>query len=279
MDIELTDEEIYNLILVTIDQVQKNLPFPENGAELKFLAGELNMEPNEVKKYIQELKIKRAVSWRFDETRGGQFFINPTEKTLENFEKLNELTVSETAKIILTKSYDFYKRAGYDSSIQLESATIGSVIGLNNFSKINSALEILEDEGLIKSPAVMRNNTIYLLSAKGINMIESKPEKQLMNSGGTIIVNNTDGNVAINSNNVNQTISANELQQYFGILEKLITENLKEQEKSDALNDLETVKELAKIEPPKTHLIQRILNNLDKLPILIEIVKKIREFF
>jgi predicted nucleotide-binding protein len=182
MDIELDEEEMENLILVMVDQLQQNLPCPENGVESKWLASNLEMELDEVKKRIQKLRMKRAVSYRFEQTGGGQFFINPTEKTLEYLEKLNTLTINETSKIILEKSYDFYKRAGYDSTIQLNSAIIGSVIGFTNSSKINSALEMLEDEGLIKNPAVMLNNTIYFLSAKGINMIENKQEKQTKDS-------------------------------------------------------------------------------------------------
>jgi predicted nucleotide-binding protein len=181
MDIDLTDDEFFNLILVTINQIQDNLSFPENGVELTFLASNLDMEPDVLKKYIQELKLKKLVSWHFEQTRGGQFFVNPTEKALENFERLNELTVSETAKIILEISYDFYKRSGYDNSIQLNSAMIGGVAGFNNVSKVQSAIELLEDEGYIKNPAVMLGNTIYFLAAKGINKVETALAKQTTN--------------------------------------------------------------------------------------------------
>jgi hypothetical protein len=277
MDIDLTDKEIDNLILSMIDQIQKNLPFPENGVELNFLASNLNMEAGEVKKYIQKLKLKKAVSWHSERTRG-QFFVNPTDKTLNYLERLNSLTIRETAKLILEKSYDFYKRASYDSSLQLNSTTIGNVLGFNNIPKINSAIEMLEDEGFIKNPAFMLGNTIYFLSAKGINMIENKTEKQTVNSS-PIIINNESGNVAINSNNIKQNINTNRLDGYFELLEKLISENLQNKEKADAMADLEMVKELSNVENPKKHLIQRMLDNLDKIPILIEIVNKIREYF
>jgi hypothetical protein len=280
MDIDLTDDEIFNLILVTINQIQDNLPYPENGVELTFLASNLDMELDLLKKYIQKLKLQKLVSWRFEQTRGGQFFVNPTEKALENSEKLNELTVSETAKIILEKSYDLYKRGGYDNSIQLNSAMIGGVAGFNNVSKIQSAIELLEDAGYIKNPAVMSGNTIYFLSVRGISMIESKTENQTAKINPvTVNINNKSGNVAINSSNVNQIINLNELSEYLERLEKLITDNLNDKEKKDALDDLETVKELAKSDTPKKHLIQKVLNNLDKIPILIEVVKQIKEFF
>jgi hypothetical protein len=44
MDNDLTDDEIFNLIIVTIDQMQNNLPYPENDFELSFLASNLNKE-------------------------------------------------------------------------------------------------------------------------------------------------------------------------------------------------------------------------------------------
>jgi hypothetical protein len=278
MDVDLTEEEFTNLILVTIDQLQQNLPYPENGVELKFLASNLGKKLDEVKECIQKLKAQKTVSWRFDQTRE-LFFVNPTAETLENFEKLNALSLSETSNIILKKSYDFYRRAGHDSSIQLSSSIIGSVIGLNNISKINSAVEMLLDKGLIKNPAIMRDNTIYFLSAKGIDMIENEPEKQA-ESGDYISLSNITGNVAIHSSHVNQTVNNNEsVAGYFEILEKLITENLKGKEKTDAIDDLETIKELAKVETPRKHLIQRVLNNLDKIPALFEIADKIRNYF
>jgi predicted nucleotide-binding protein len=181
MDNDLTDDEIFNLILVTIYQIQDNSPYPENGVELTFLANNLNMELGVLKEYIQKLKFQKFVSWHFEEAKGGQFFINPTEKALENFEKLNELTLSETAEIILEKSYDFYKRGGYDQSMQLNSTMIGGVVGFNNIAKVQSAIELLENEGYIKNPAVMLDNTIYFIAAKGINIVESMLKKQTAN--------------------------------------------------------------------------------------------------
>jgi DNA-binding MarR family transcriptional regulator len=281
MDIDLTDDEIFNLILVTIIQVQDKLPFSENGVELKFLANNLDMEINMLKKCIQELTKKQLVTWHHDQSFESNIYIKPTEKTLENFEKHNTLTISETAEIVLEKSYDFYKRSGYDSSIQLSSNMIGIAAGFNNMEKVQSAIELLESKGYIKNPAVMLGNTIYFLSAKGISMIENKTDKKSVNSSPVTLnyIDNKNGNVSINSNNVNQIINPIELAGYFEKLENLITENLKNKEKDDALDDLETVKELAKSTPQKKHLIQKVLNNLDKIPILIEVVKQIREFF
>jgi hypothetical protein len=281
MSIDLTNDEIYNLILVTIDQIQGNLSYPENGVELTFLASNLDMKLDELKKCIQELRLKKLVSWHFEKTRGGQFFVNPTEKTLEYLEKMNSLTIHETAKIILEKSYDFYKRGEYDNSMQLDSSLIGSIAGFSNITKVQSVIELLEDEGYIKNPAIMHGNTIYFLSARGIGMIETKTENQTMSISPVTInnyIDNKNGNVAINSNNVEQIINYKELTGYLDKLEKLITENLIDKEKKDALDDLETMKELVKSDSPKKHLIQRMLNNLDKIPILIEVVKQIREF-
>lgn len=283
MDIDLTDDELFNLILVTIIQTQDNLQFPESGVELKLLANNLGMELNMLKKYIQELTKKQLVSWYHDQSFEPNIYINPTEQALENFEKHNTLTISETAKIILEKSYDFYKRSGYDGSIQLNSNMIGSVAGFNNIAKVQSAIELLQIDGYIKNPAVMLGNTIFFLSARGISKVENenKTEKKQMDNNPVTVnyIDNKNGNVAINSNNVNQINSPIELEGYFEKLENLITENLNDKEKTDALEDLETVKELAKSKSPKKHLIQKILNNLDKIPILIEAVKQIKGFF
>ena len=95
----------------------------------------------------------------------------------------------------------------------------------------------------------------------------------------SIVVNNAGGNVAVNSDNVNQSIKTNELDMYFTVMEKLITENLTGYVKSNAINDLEMIRELSKVELPKTHLIQKLLDNLDKIPILFEITDRIRGYF
>jgi hypothetical protein len=280
MDIDLTDDELNNLILVTIYRKQDDLLYPENGVELAFLASKLNIELDELRRYIRKLKEQKLVSVHFEQTKGGQHFLNPTEKALDEFERLNGLTISETARIILEKSYDFYKRGGYDNSIQLNSAMVGNVAGFYKTSKVQIAVELLKDEGYIQNPAVMLGNTIYFLSARGISMIESGIEKQATKIRPvTVNINNKNGNIAINSSGVSQIINLNELPGYFEKLEKLITDNLKDSERKDALDDLETVKELAKSDPPKKHLIQKVLNNLDKIPVLIGIVKQLKEFF
>lgn len=119
----------------------------------------------------------------------------------------------------------------------------------------------------------------YFITNEGINFMEndnSEEEKILISP---VIINNRDGNVAVNSTNVRQSINSNDLMGYFAILEKLITENLRGDEKTNALINLEMVHELSKVDPPKKHLIQMVLDNLDKIPILFEIVNKIRECF
>ena len=247
MGIELTKEETENLILVALDYLQQNSKHPENGVSLKNLAKNVNMEIEEIRKFLQELKLKKAVHWRFDQTGNGEFYIFPTEHTLEIFDKLNTLTINETAMLLLEKTYDIYRRAGFDSMFQFDSALIGSIIGFTNTSKIRSSIEMLNSKGMINNPAIMSDTIIYFISARGIDMIERVPEKQ--KTGDNIIFNNG-GNVAVNSNNVNQSISKNELHEYFATLERLIKENLNGKEKTNALNDLETITELSKVDQP-----------------------------
>jgi hypothetical protein len=277
MGIELTKEETENFILVGLDYLQQNSNYPENGVGLKNLAKNVNMELDEVRKFLKELKLKNAIHWHFDQTGNGEFYIFPTELTIEKFDKLNALKMNETAMLLLEKTYDIYRRAGCDSMFQFDGMFIGSIMGITNTSKIRTAIELLEGKGLINNPAFMSESVVYFISARGIDMIENGSDKQEI--GNPIIINNEGGNVAVNSNNVRQTINKNELSEYFTTLEKLIKENLYEKEKETALIDLETIKELSKVDQPKIPLIQHILNNLDKFPILIETVNKIRELF
>jgi hypothetical protein len=276
MEVELTKEETENLILVEMDYLQKNTIYPENCIGLKFLAINVNMELDAVRKFVQELELKKAVQRCSDQTESEEYNINLTEYTLKNFEKLNALTINETAMLLLEKTYSIYKRAGYDGMFQFDSAMIGRILGLTNTTKIVSAIEMLENKGMIKNTTVMMGNIIYFIAARGIDMVERGPEKQKV---GSNIIYNKGGNIAINSNHVNQSTNVNDLVEYFATLEKLITENLSGDEKTNALTNLETVQELSKVNPPKKHLIQTVLDNLDKIPILFEIVKKIREYF
>jgi predicted transcriptional regulator len=275
MAVQLTKGETENCILVTLDYLQQNSDYPENGVALKKLAANMNMEVNEVKKFIKELKERNAVRWCFVGTIDGEFYIKTTEQTIEFFEKINALSLNETARLMLEKSYDIYKRAGYDSTFQFESAFIGGIIGITNISKIRSAIEMLDNKGLISNPAIMSDNIIYFISARGIDMIENEPKKQ--ETGSPVFINAPGGNVAVNSSDFKQNINNNELSGYFAILEKLINENIKGHEKEGALNDLETIKELAKADSPNKSLIQRFLSNLGKLPVLLDIVKKVKD--
>lgn len=277
MAVQLTKEETENCILVALDYLQQNSYYSENGVELKKLAANVHIELNEIKNFIKELKKKNAINWYLEQAIDEEIYIKETEQTIEYFEKLNALPLNETARLILEKTYDIFKRADYDSTFQFDSSFIGSIIGITNISKIRSAVEMLNNKGLIDNPAIMTDNIIYFISAKGIDMIENEPKKQ--EAGSPIFINAPGGNVAVNSNNVKQNIKNNELTGYFTILEKLITENLKGDEKADALTNLETVKELTNVEHPNKTLIQKLLDNLDKIPILFDIVNRIRDCF
>ena len=275
MSIELTKEETENLILVALDDLLQNAHYPENGVRIEALARAVKIDVIELKKFVNELKQKNAVDWTFQSVRGGEFYIKQTEQTIEKLEKNNATTINETAVLLLKKTYDIYKRAGYDSTFQFDSTFIGAIIGFSSIPKIRSAIEMLEDKGLINEPAIMSGNIIYHISVKGIDMIEKEPEKQI--AGNNYYINSPGGNIAINSPNANQSISSNELEGYLALMEKLINENLRGADKTNSINDLEILKELIKSNQPKKNLIQRVLENLDKIPALIGIVQKIRE--
>jgi predicted transcriptional regulator len=274
--IELTKEETENLILVALDDLQQNSYYSENGVKIETLAKAVNMELGDLKKYIQELKLKNEANWNFEQKSGGEFYISITEQTIEKLKKLNALTINEIATLLLKKSYEIYQRANYDSYFQFDSTFIGAIIGINNIPKIRSAIEMLNNRMLISNPAIMTDNIIYLISPEGIDMIENGDKKQM--PANSVIVNNIGGNVAVNSDNARQSVSNNELEGYFSTLEKLIEENLKDDVKSNALNDVELIRELVKVEPPKKPLIMKVLDRLEKIPVLIEIIKTIGGF-
>ena len=275
--VQLTREETENLILSSLDYLMQISYGTENGITLKTLANNVNIELNEVKKHIKVLEKKKTVSCQFYQTGDDSFYIKPTEQTIEFFEKRNSLPLNETVRLLLEKSYDIYKRDNYNSMFQFDSTFIGSIIGINNIAKIKSAIELLNNKGLINNPAIMLDNIVYFISAGGIDMIESGSKKQETSS--SVFINAPGGNVAVNSNDFKQSIKIhnNDLPEYFAILEKLINENIKGNEKDNALNDLETIKELTKADPPNKNLIQRFLNNLGNFSFLLDIIKKVKD--
>jgi len=182
MSIDLTKEETEKLILVALDELQQNPSILEYGVNLEELARAVNIDEREIKLYIKNLKQKNALNCRFDEARGGKFYITTTTQTTEELKKINTLTLNATAELILKKSFDIYKRAGYDSSFQFDSTLIGGISGINNLSKIRSAIEYLESKGLINNPAIMADSVIYFISARGIDLVEKMERKQQENS-------------------------------------------------------------------------------------------------
>ena len=97
-------------------------------------------------------------------------------------------------------------------------------------------------------------------------------------TAGKIVITGNSGNISIGSENVTQTININELRQTFEKLEKLINEKLADTQKQDALDELETAKELAKVQPPKWNLVKKALSHLGTVPAICEGVKSVIDF-
>jgi len=178
MEIELTDEEIKNLIIVEVCNIQQEMNYPENGVELKQIATKLKMDIDMTKNYIQKMGKENSLNIRYEDRKSDKWFIFPSEKTIENIEKLDALPIRETARLLLEKMYDFYKRGGYDSSMQFNTENIGSYIGLINTDKVNSAVELLHGNGLVRDLCVMMGNTIFFISALGINKMEEEDDDE-----------------------------------------------------------------------------------------------------
>jgi len=172
LSVDYTDEEIKNIILVEMNHSIMELEMPENGVELKNLVTKLGWEYDFVKQNILTLRDEGLIGCQFDNIGGGRFFVTLAEHTIERLDGLNQLTIRETAKLILEKAYDFYCRFGYDSSVQLQSDILGSCIGVSNTVKIDSAIELLGNEGLLKDFAVMLGKTIFMISTNGIDTVE-----------------------------------------------------------------------------------------------------------
>ena len=194
-------------------------------------------------------------------------------------DKRNAISLNDLSFQMMQKVYELYQRDNENPATQFNSVKLAMILGVSNYQKALMAIDGLYEYNLIEKPAKTRSAANFLLSRKGIMFGENGWQEQygFTNLKPTsIIVRDVKGNVAINSNNAIQTISGNDIFHYCKELERLITENLSNKEKEDALIATATVEELSKTQNPNKGLIQVFLNNLDKIPILIEIVGKIR---
>ena len=276
MDIRFNDEELRNCILVWMQEIQSNTPAmnDERGVTYEYFLDYTKMEVNSfmenVNYLIEQDLLNEIVDHRLTLSSKAKRYLN----------ERNSIPLSELSSLLMKKVYELYKRNNEDVSTQFNSMTLAILLGISNYPKIVMIVDGLYKSGLIGKPAKTRYYANFLLSQEGIIYGENGcKETDAVQRTMTvpIIVKDISGNVAINSNNINQTVGDNNIAQCFRDLEYLINDKLSGKEKEDALIAAETIKELSKAQYPNKGLIHVFLSNLDKIPLLIEIVTKLKE--
>jgi predicted house-cleaning noncanonical NTP pyrophosphatase (MazG superfamily) len=275
MDVSFTVEEIKNSILVLMREIQSNTPAmnEERGVTYDYFLDYTKMEVNDFMNNLDSL-IDNGLIHKMDNNR-----LTLSSKGKALLDEKNAISLTELSSLIIEKAYEIYQRGNENTSMQFNSMKLAIILGISKFDKVVMAIDELYEAELVGKPAKTRYYANFLLSRKGIIFGENgfkTPEKSSKPDSASIIVRDVSGNVAINSDNVNQTIIDKNVSQYFRELEHRINEYLCDKEKEDALVAVATVEELSKAQQPNRNLIQVFLNNLDKIPILIEIVSKIR---
>jgi hypothetical protein len=256
-------------------EIQANTPSmsEERGVTYEYFLEYSKIDTNDFMENVNWLKEQGLIS----ETTNNRLTLSPQGKEL--LDEQNAIPLAELSDRVWQKVYELYKRENENVAIQFNSVQLARILGISNFQKMLMAIDELYESDLIGKPAKTRYSANFLLSRKGIMYKENgrRNEHGFTDSKHQpIIVHDVKGNVAINSVNTIQTINGNDILQYCWELKRLINETLSDKEKEDALTATATIEELSKAKNPNKGLIQAFLNNLDKIPILIEIVEKIR---
>jgi hypothetical protein len=276
MDIQFNDEEFRNCILVWMREIQSNTPAmsDERGVTYEYFLEYTKIEVNAFMENVNIL-IEQGLINKIADHR-----LTLSSKGKEYLGERNSIALSELSSLLMKKTYELYKRNNEDVSTQFNSMTLAILLGISNYQKIIMVVDELYKSGLIGKPAKTRYYANFLLSHDGIMYGENGSKKMDAVQRTTftpIIVKDISGNVAINSENVTQSISTNDISQYCRDIERLIHENLTGKEKEDALIATATIEELSKAQQPNRGLIEVFLNNLDKIPILLSMVEKLKD--
>jgi hypothetical protein len=259
-------------------EIQTNTPSmsAERGVTYEYFLEYSKIDVNDFMENVNWLKEQGLIS----EMANNRLTLSPQGNEL--LDKKNATPLAELPDQVWQKVYELYKRENENVTIQFNSVQLAMILGISNFQKMLMAIDELYESDLIGKPAKTRYSANFLLSRKGIIYKENgrKADHSFTDSKShSIIVRDVKGNVAINSANVIQTINSNDISRYCWELKRLINETLSDKEKEDALTATATIEELSKAQNPNKGLIQVFLNNLDKIPVLIEIVEKIRAAF
>lgn len=271
-----TEEELLNTLLVVVKELELNPPFrAANGITSEILSSHLKIPVDVINTIIMKLYSDGLLSaHKNDDNTFTQCACS--EKTNNIFEEFEKRPLAEIALLVLQKTYEWYQRNNYQTDTQENSALVSLALGIANHEKVKSAITMLFSKGFLRKWVIMRDFISFCITIDGVNFMETPNREEELIS--PIIIHGNQGNISISSNNVTQSINTKELDKLLFGLEETIKNNVDESLRDNALDDLETVKELAKSEKPKVNLIKRILDNLKNIPVLVEGVKSVMDF-
>lgn len=270
---KFTEEEISNALLLIIQEIEEKnelISTPQIMADCKDLGQDW------INTGFQVLLDKHYITAN-KELDSCFYNCKLTQTAIDYLNGKDVLTLTETANLVLEKSYEWYIRNSYVMDTQENSNIISYALGIRNHEKIRNAIMSLIDKGFLHKGVVMRDFTIFCITTDGVTFVENqhKQVNKTEKSPSQIVINENSGNIAISSENVTQIVNSNELNQAFERLENLIKEKLEDSQKQDALEKVEMAKELSKTQHPKWNLVKKILDHLGTIPVICEGVKAV----
>ena len=168
MEIEFTDVECKNIILVSMKAIDWNIPSMtgERGIEIEYLSKDTDIEVEKLKQFLNNLSDISYTEW----TDNGK--IRLKDNGVAYLENNSNYNLTQVADLILKKTYEFYTRKNYDSLTQFNSYIVGCCLGITNNNKVISAVEILINKGYFKKMIMTKNYINYFLSNEGIALME-----------------------------------------------------------------------------------------------------------
>ena len=227
MNIELSEVESINCILVSMNLIDNNTPSMsgDRGIEIDYLSRETSIEVEKLTSLLNNLSTKKYVEWVTDEK------IKLLDNGKDYLKRNNTYTLQQTAGLILKKTYDIYVRDNYNDSYQFNSFLIGSYLGIENNNKVNSAVKYLIENGYFEKIIITRYYIMYSLTNDGINFMENERieenEKTPISITNNFYSEVTNSQIQQFSNNSVQTINQEINTEKIYEIIKIIEENYK----------------------------------------------------
>jgi len=227
MNIELSEVESINCILVSMNLIDNNTPSMsgDRGIEIDYLSRETSIEVEKLTSLLNNLSTKKYVEWVTDEK------IKLLDNGKDYLKRNNTYTLQQTAGLILKKTYDIYVRDNYNDSYQFNSFLIGSYLGIENNNKVNSAVKYLIENGYFEKIIITRYYIMYSLTNDGINFMENESieenEKTPISITNNFYSEVTNSQIQQFSNNSVQTINQEINTEKIYEIIKIIEENYK----------------------------------------------------